>query len=39
VAAGLWRKELGQLPGSDPRKVALASLLWGTTTVSQGWIA
>ena len=39
AAAGLGRAELGRLPGSDPRKVALASLLWGTTTVSQGWIA
>jgi len=27
------------LPGSDARKGALASLLWGKTTVSQNWIA
>ena len=25
--------------GSDPRKIALAQLLWRRTTVSQGWLA
>jgi len=27
------------LKGSDPRKLALAELLWKRTTVSQEWIA
>jgi REP element-mobilizing transposase RayT len=39
TAAGLDRADLKRLPGSDARKVALASLLWGMTTVSQTWIA
>lgn len=38
-AAGLTRGELGGLKGSDPRKLALAELLWKRTTVSQQWIA
>jgi len=38
-AAGLRHDELAGLPGSDPRKVALASLLWRATTASQSWIA
>jgi hypothetical protein len=30
---------LPSLKGSDPRKLALAELLWKRTTVSQEWIA
>jgi putative transposase len=32
-------KDLPGLKGSDPRKLALAELLWKRTTVSQEWIA
>jgi REP element-mobilizing transposase RayT len=39
AAAGLSEEDLGQLKGSDPRKVALAELLWRRTTVSQEWLA
>jgi hypothetical protein len=40
AAAGLTdRKELLKTRGSDPRKVALAQLLWRRTTVSQVWLA
>jgi hypothetical protein len=39
AAAGLRAEELAGLPGSDPRKVALARLLWQRTTESQQWIA
>ena len=38
-AAGLAAKDLAGLKGSDPRKLALAELLWNQTTVSQDWIA
>jgi hypothetical protein len=38
-AAGLRGADLRGLRGSDPRKVALAVLMWRHTTVSQGWIA
>jgi REP element-mobilizing transposase RayT len=38
-AAGLAAKNLSGLKGSDPRKLALAELLWKRTTVSQEWIA
>jgi len=38
-AAGLMAKDLPALKGSDPRKLALAELLWKRTTVSQDWIA
>ena len=38
-AAGLGTEELANLPGSDPRKVALARYLWTGTTVSQSWLA
>ena len=31
--------DLAGLKGSDPRKLALAELLWKQTTVSQEWIA
>ncbi len=39
MAAGLQAEDLAGLPGSDPRKLALADLLWKRTTVGQGWIA
>jgi REP-associated tyrosine transposase len=39
AAAGLDRVDLSRLKGSDPRKVALAELLWKQTTVSQEWLA
>lgn len=39
AAAGLNEKELAAISGSDPRKVALARLLWRGTTVSQVWLA
>ncbi len=39
AAAGLNRADLSRLKGSDPRKVALAELLWKQTTVSQEWLA
>jgi hypothetical protein len=39
AAAGLEKKEMGLLPGSDPRKVALATLLIDRTIVRQEWIA
>ena len=38
-AAGLMTEDLPALKGSDPRKLALAELLWKRTTVSQEWIA
>ncbi len=38
-AAGLVAKDLPGLKGSDPRKLALAEMLWKRTTVSQEWIA
>jgi hypothetical protein len=38
-AAALQEADLRRLRGSDPRKMALARLLWESTTVSQGWIA
>ena len=39
AAAGLNAQELAATSGSDPRKVALARLLWRGTTVSQVWLA
>lgn len=36
---GLGRQELESLPGSDPRKLAIAWLLFTRTSVRQGWIA
>lgn len=39
AAAGLDEKALEAIPGSDPRKVALASLLVSRTVVRQSWIA
>ena len=38
-AAGLTPDDLRKSRGSDPRKLALAELLWKRTTVSQAWIA
>jgi hypothetical protein len=37
--AGLQEKQLTSLPGSDPRKVALTTLLIARTIARQGWIA
>jgi putative transposase len=37
--AGLAAKNLPDLKGSGPRKLAVAELLWRRTTVSQEWIA
>lgn len=39
AAAGLATKDLARRPCTDPCKVALASILWKKTTVSQSWIA
>ena len=39
AAAGLNEKALAATPGSDPRKIVLARLLWRGTTVSQVWLA
>ncbi len=39
VVAGLGEGQLAELKGSDPRKVALAGLLWRKTVASQEWIA
>jgi hypothetical protein len=39
AAMGLAPEAVRRLPGSDPRKVALAKLLWEQTTVQQAWIA
>ncbi len=39
AAAGLDEKELATTAGSDPRKIALARVLWQRTTVSQVWLA
>ena len=39
AAGGLAEADLAALKGSDPRKLALARLLWKRTTVSQEWLA
>jgi putative transposase len=39
AAAGLSARELDSLPGSDVRKVALASLILERTVARQSWIA
>ena len=39
AAAGLSEADLPMLKSTDPRKLALARLLWQHTTVSQGWLA
>ncbi len=39
AAAGLSARELESLPGSDVRKVALASLILERTVARQSWIA
>ena len=39
AAAGLTQDEVGRLPGSDARKVAIARLIWEGTTMSQGWVS
>ncbi len=38
-AAGLDPENLGQLPGSDARKVAIARVIRQSTTVSMSWLA
>jgi putative transposase len=38
-SAGLRPEDLKGLKGTDPRKLALAQLLWKRTTVTQEWIA
>ena len=38
-AAGLKAARVGDLKGSDVRKLLLADLLWRRTTVSQEWLA
>jgi REP element-mobilizing transposase RayT len=38
AAAGLSEAELGQLPGSDLRKVVVAGVIWERTTVGMKWI-
>ena len=39
AAAGLGAERLRELPGSDARKVAIARLIWETTTMNMKWIA
>ncbi len=39
TVAGFGPDGVTGLPGNDPRKVALAELLWRRTVVSQGWLA
>jgi len=39
TAAGLSARDLDSLPGSDVRKVALASLILERTVARQSWIA
>ena len=39
AAAGMAPEDLPGIKGSDPRKLALAELVWKRTTVSQVWIA
>lgn len=36
--AGLRPEELEELPGSEPRKAALAEFIWSNTTVNMEWI-
>jgi len=38
-AAQLGAEEMGRLPGSDGRKVAIAQVIWQSTAVSQSWLA
>jgi len=38
-AAALSDDELLRLPGSEPRKVAVARVIWEQTTVPQSWLA
>jgi putative transposase len=39
VLAGLDKESMATLRANDPRKVALARLVWKRTTASQAWIA
>ena len=38
-SAASSEEDLRRLKGSDPRKLALASLLWKTTTAPEGWLS
>jgi hypothetical protein len=38
-AAGLSGRELQRLSGADPRKVAIAWVIWEQTVVPQKWLA
>jgi len=38
-AAGLAKRDLAKLPGSDLRKVAVARQIWDRTTVSMNWVS
>jgi hypothetical protein len=37
--AGLTHEDLKKLPGSEPRKVAVARVVWDRTTVGMPWLA
>ena len=39
MAGGMTEREVKKTNGSEPRKVALAGLVWQRTTASQEWIA
>jgi hypothetical protein len=39
AVAGLRPQMLGQLQGSERKKVAIATVIWHETTVSMSWIA
>ncbi len=39
AVAGLSEAALKKLPGSDPRKVAIARLIWEQTAVGMAWLA
>ena len=39
AVAGLTDEDLKAMPGSEPRKVAIAMVVWERTTVSMPWLA
>ena len=39
MSANIYCLKLAHLPGSDPRKVKVARMVWEQTAVSQNWIA
>ena len=39
AVAGLSVDDMKKLPGSDPRKVAIARLIWEQTAVGMAWLA